>query len=136
MKNECMCLKSVLFPVLTLPNLAVKAFYVLIFFQRLYVLIFEQQKLYGLISHVLRKEWVYLWEDSLAHLVLDFNKPFLATFFGGRVWYCIFILVQWSKIKLFAFFLLRNEKAFFKNASDSYKKYGSRPTRFFWWIQP
>ena len=32
-----LCLKSVLFPVLTLPNLAVKAFYVLILSQRLYV---------------------------------------------------------------------------------------------------
>ena len=47
-----MCLKSVLFPVLTLPNLAVQAFYMLFFLQRLYVLIFEQQRLYVLIGHV------------------------------------------------------------------------------------
>ena len=41
-----MCLKSVLFPVIALPNSAFKAFY---------ELIFEQQMLYVLIGHVLLK---------------------------------------------------------------------------------
>ena len=51
-----MCLKSVRFLVSSLPNPAVKAFYVLIFFvQRLYVLIFEQKRLDVPIFHVLIK---------------------------------------------------------------------------------
>ena len=47
--------KYVLFPVFTLLNLAVKAFYVLIFLPRLYVLMFEQQRLYVLLDTVLIK---------------------------------------------------------------------------------
>ena len=51
-----MCLKTVILPVLILPNLAIKASYALIFFSlKAHVLIFEQQRLYVLNCQVLIK---------------------------------------------------------------------------------
>ena len=70
-----MCLKPVLFPVLTLPTLA------LFFLQRLYVLIFEQPRLYVLTVYVLIKmivRWVGhplgWWRKHLSTWIIMVNQ--------------------------------------------------------------
>ena len=73
-----MCLKPGLFPVLTLPNLTVKAFYVLIFSPKACVLIFEQQRTYVLIKNWCRLS-DYIFNKNIeaisgnAHDVAVFN---------------------------------------------------------------
>ena len=69
-----MCLKSMLFPVFTLPNLQSLMCF---FFQRLYVLIFEQKRLYVLMAHVLIKMSINNgcreYMDLIFHLVGNQN---------------------------------------------------------------